>query len=59
MNDAQHIKIQKLRECPEFSDLDDESAQMVIDSIREFCNITVNEFNTFNVDNGQNANIEG
>ena len=42
------ITIEELRECPEFSHLDDCSAQIMIDTIQEFCIIVTHHYDKVN-----------
>lgn len=48
VNEHETITIEELRQCPEFSHLDDSLAQNVINSIQEFCSIIAQQYNNLN-----------
>lgn len=51
------ITIAELRECPEFSHLDDSLAQNVINSIQEFCSIIADQYHNLNKATQEVSNI--
>jgi hypothetical protein len=52
-----HITIEELRQCPEFSHLDDSLAQNVINSIQEFCSIIADQYHNLNKATQEVSNI--